>query len=222
MNKRALVVLSGGMDSSVTAHLLRHQGYSLDALWFDYGQRHKRERESAEQIAAGLGIRLDTVDVSGYGRLLQGNALTDGVAVPEGHYADESMKLTVVPMRNTIFLAMACGVAMSRGIEMVAIGVHAGDHPIYPDCRPAFINNFQTLLDGVVADNPVSIYAPFLRQTKADIVAVGARLGVPFGDTWSCYKGGALHCGKCGTCAERKEAFALAGVSDPTRYAECM
>jgi 7-cyano-7-deazaguanine synthase len=143
------------------------------------------------------------------------------VAVPDGHYAEETMKVTVVPNRNAIMLAIAYGIGAAQGAEAVATAVHGGDHFIYPDCRPAFIEAFQTMenhaLDGLAR---ITLYTPFLMAAKADIVAVGNTFGVPFAETWSCYKGGPVHCGRCGTCVERREAFALAGVADPTVYAD--
>jgi 7-cyano-7-deazaguanine synthase len=162
----------------------------------------------------------DVVDIAAVGRLLTGSALTSGGgAVPEGHYAEETMRVTVVPNRNAIMLAIAFGVAAAERADAVAAAVHGGDHFIYPDCRPAFVEAFEAMqrhaLDGVAR---ISFSTPFLRMSKADIVREGARLEVPFAETWSCYKGGALHCGRCGTCVERREAFHLAGVEDPTPY----
>ena len=141
--------------------------------------------------------------------------------MPDGHYAEESMKITVVPNRNAIMLSIAYGVAVSKGANAVAAAFHGGDHFIYPDCRPGFINAFAAMqshaLEGL---SNIQLYTPFVNLTKADIAVEGARLGVPFEYTWSCYKGGDLHCGRCGTCVERREAFDLAGVSDPTIYAD--
>jgi 7-cyano-7-deazaguanine synthase len=153
--------------------------------------------------------------------MLGGSALTDDIAVPDGHYAEESMKITVVPNRNAIMLAIAYGLAVAQGADTVAAAVHGGDHFIYPDCRPAFIEAFQTMenyaLDG---QPPIGLYVPFVMLAKADIVAIGEKLAVPFAETWSCYKGGTMHCGRCGTCVERLEAFQLALVPDPTDYAD--
>ena len=157
------------------------------------------------------------------GALLTGSALTDaGVDVPEGHYTDASMAATVVPNRNAIMLSIAVGVAVSRGAGAVATAVHAGDHAIYPDCRPAFIEAIEREArianEGFIADG-FQVQAPFLLLRKDEIVRRGAALGVPFEETWSCYLGEDLHCGRCGTCVERREAFELAAVPDPTRYA---
>jgi len=153
--------------------------------------------------------------------MLGGSALTDDIAVPDGHYAEETMKITVVPNRNAIMLTIAFGLASAQGADAVAAAVHGGDHFIYPDCRPAFIEAFQTMqncaLDG---QSTIKLYTPFVTISKADIVSIGKELVVPFEKTWSCYKGGATHCGRCGTCVERIEAFHLAHVDDPTKYAD--
>jgi 7-cyano-7-deazaguanine synthase len=163
-------------------------------------------------------------DISEVGRLLSGSALTDeGVDVPYGHYAAENMAVTVVPNRNAIMLSIAYGVAVARSASLVACAVHAGDHYVYPDCRPEFIDAFdrmQRLAVEGFGDPNLSLYAPFMRKTKAEIVELGTALGVPYEETWSCYEGGKFHCGLCGTCTERKEAFQLVGVPDPTEYRE--
>ncbi len=187
----------------------------------DYGQRHLKELEYARLCAESLGAEFDVVDISGIGRLLKGSALIDDVPVPHGHYAAPNMAVTVVPNRNAIMLSIAYGVAVAEGAELVAICVHAGDHFVYPDCRPAFIQAFDAMQREAVegfGDESLRLYAPFVDWTKADIVSAGVRLGVPYADTWSCYEGGMVHCSKCGTCVERIEAFKLAGVRDPTVY----
>jgi 7-cyano-7-deazaguanine synthase len=215
---RVIVVLSGGLDSTVLMHHLRDRGDEVHALSIHYGQRHAKELEHAARAAKALGVTHEVADLSSLRRLLAGSALTSpDVPVPEGHYEDESMKATVVPNRNMLLLSVAAGFAISRQAEGVAYGAHAGDHAIYPDCRPEFVSRMAEALM-LVDWEPLQLFAPFVRMTKADIVREGARLRVPLGDTWSCYKGGAFHCGKCGTCVERKEAFVLAGVADPTVY----
>lgn len=217
-----VAIVSGGMDSAVLAHHLRAEGWSLRLLSFDYGQRHVKELDHARKLAAAVGASHELVDLRSTGALLAGSALTDAaVDVPEGHYTDESMRATVVANRNAIFVQVAVGVAVAEGAAAVALGIHAGDHPIYPDCRPAFVEAAEQLAlvanEGFVADG-FHLLAPFLYSTKADIARRGAELGVAFEDTWSCYAGGERHCGRCGTCVERREAFALAGVPDPTAY----
>lgn len=219
-----VTTLSGGLDSVTLAHALSDEGAALVALSFDYGQRHAREIEHAARCAARLGADHHIVDLRSVGALLTGSALTDpAIEVPEGHYTDATMATTVVPNRNAIMLSVAVGVAVARGADAVATAVHAGDHPVYPDCRPAFIQAVEHEArvgnEGFISDE-FRVLAPYLHVTKDEIVRRGAALGVPFAETWSCYQGGELHCGRCGTCVERREAFELAGVVDPTTYAE--
>jgi 7-cyano-7-deazaguanine synthase len=216
---KTIVVCSGGLDSVTLAHKVAAERTLTRLVSFDYGQRHKKELEYARRCATRLMVPHDVVDITAVGRLLTGSALTSGGAVPDGHYAEETMRVTVVPNRNAIMLAVAFGIAAAERADGVAAAVHGGDHFIYPDCRPAFVEAFDAMqrhaLDGLAT---ISFYTPFLRMSKADIVREGAKLGVHFAETWSCYKGGALHCGRCGTCVERREAFDLAGVNDPTPY----
>jgi 7-cyano-7-deazaguanine synthase len=214
--------VSGGLDSAVLGFHLRDEGWQLRLVSFDYGQRHRVELDHASAMAVGMAVPHDVVDLRSVGALLSGSALTDDdVPVPDGHYTEESMKATVVANRNAIFAMVATGVAVAEGARAVGLGIHAGDHAIYPDCRPPFVAAAEHLAkvanEGFVAEG-FQLLAPFLAWTKADIVRRGAELGVPFAETWSCYKGGTVHCGTCGTCVERIEAFELAGVPDPTKY----
>lgn len=218
---KAVAVVSGGMDSVTLAYLLASEGYNLHLLAFDYGQRHKRELEYARLCAEKLGADFDVVDIRGVGRLLSGSALTDDVEVPHGHYAAENMAVTVVPNRNAIMLSIAYGVAVSEEAALVAAAMHTGDHYVYPDCRPEFTEAFAAMQEKAVegfGHEDLALYTPFIDSGKAAIVEAGAKLGVPYEQTWSCYEGGEIHCGLCGTCNERKEAFELAGVPDPTEY----
>jgi len=216
---KTLVICSGGLDSVSLAHLISARGDLSRIVSFDYGQRHRKELGFARACADRLGVPFHLIDMRPIGAELTGSALTDDLNVPEGHYAEENMKVTVVPNRNAIMLTIAFGIAAAKGDGAVATAVHGGDHFIYPDCRPAFAEAFETMqraaLDGY-AD--VRLHTPFVHRTKADIVTEGARVNTPFAETWSCYKGGAHHCGRCGTCVERREAFHLAGVADPTVY----
>lgn len=218
---KTLVICSGGLDSVSLAHTVAAERQLTRLISFDYGQRHRKELDFAAAAAQRLNVPHHLIDMRRIGAALTGSALTDDIDVPDGHYAEETMRITVVPNRNAIMLAIGFGVAAANGDEAVATAVHGGDHFIYPDCRPGFTRAFETMqkaaLDGY-AD--VDLYTPFVERSKADIVADGARHGTPFAETWSCYKGGDLHCGRCGTCVERREAFHLAGVADPTAYAD--
>jgi len=221
--KKAVVIVSGGMDSVTLAHYYAANGYELSMLSFHYGQRHAKEIQFAEACAKRLGAEHWTVDLSSLRGLLPGSALTDDLEVPEGHYAAENMKVTVVPNRNAIMLAVAWGHAVAIGAQAVAFGAHAGDHFIYPDCRPEFhgaIEHAFSIGNEGFGDPDLYLLAPFIHLTKADIAARAAQLKVPIEETWSCYKGGERHCGKCGTCVERVEALFVAGVEDPTVYEE--
>ncbi|MEU1815165.1 7-cyano-7-deazaguanine synthase QueC [Streptomyces roseifaciens] len=216
----AALAFSGGMDSATLAAHYHHQGYGLLLLSFDYGQRHIRELEAARRIAAHYRAEHHVVDLTAVGALLPGSALTDPtINVPDGHYAEASMRITVVPNRNAIMANIAAGIASARGAGLVALGIHAGDHAVYPDCRPAFLTALQASIDAALDGFPTpAVEAPFIHRTKADIARLAAGLGAPLGLSWSCYNGGALHCGTCGTCVERREAFTEAGLTDPTEY----
>ncbi|WP_324753614.1 7-cyano-7-deazaguanine synthase QueC [Roseovarius sp. Pro17] len=218
---KVIVICSGGMDSVALAHRIAATDELHALLSFDYGQRHSKELDYAAACAHRLGVAHHVIDIASVGAALTGSALTDDIDVPDGHYAEETMKLTVVPNRNAIMLAIAFGMAAAQKVDAVATAVHGGDHFIYPDCRPDFIDAFQTMedraMDGYAT---VQLLTPYLNGSKADIAVDGAKYGTPFGETWSCYKGGDLHCGRCGTCVERREAFHLAGIIDPTVYGD--
>ncbi|MEU5041584.1 7-cyano-7-deazaguanine synthase QueC [Streptomyces griseorubiginosus] len=216
----AVVVLSGGMDSTTLMAHYAALRYQLIAVTVDYGQRHSKEIESARAVASFYDAQHHVVELSGLGSLLTGSALTnDSVQVPDGHYAEQSMRATVVPNRNAILANVAVSVAVTHRAGTLALGMHAGDHFIYPDCRPAFL---QALGDLVAVANEgfptPKVEAPFITWSKSDIAAHGVLLEAPLADSWSCYKGGERHCGTCGTCYERREAFREAGLTDPTDY----
>jgi 7-cyano-7-deazaguanine synthase len=257
------VIFSGGLDSTTLVYELVNQGFEPHLISFNYGQRHKKELEFAGNTAFKLGLRHDIVDLSGLTHLISNSALTSHinhndtngteyedvptVEVPEGHYAEENMKLTVVPNRNMIMLSIAAGIAVNFNYKRLATGVHAGDHFVYPDCRPRFLESANATIclgnqgfgpipenvDGGPGYTPFGfLYAPFMNASKADIAIQAFRLEVPLEDTWSCYKGEEIHCGRCGTCVERLEAINAAAVSlygekaadmglfDPTQYAD--
>ena len=217
----AVVVISGGMDSTVLAYQTVGLFEQVDLVSVDYGQRHRIELDYAAATARRLGCRHDIVHlpISSY---LDGSALTDDtVDVPHGHYAADTMASTVVPNRNAMLISVAYGIAVARSADAVLVGVHAGDHHVYPDCRPEFIDALDRALRiGNEGVGTVSLEAPFVRRSKTDICRLGGRLGVVWEDTWSCYEGGEVHCGRCGTCVERREAFHDAAVHDPTVYTD--
>lgn len=218
---KTAVICSGGLDSVTLAYQVASQHQLCGLISFDYGQRHKKELQFAARAAEHLGIPHRVIDITAIGAQLSGSALTDDIAVPDGHYAEQSMKITVVPNRNAIMLTIAYGMAVAQNMNAVAAAFHGGDHFIYPDCRPGFVKSFAEMQNHALEDVAhIQLHTPFLNFSKADIVTVGATLNVPFIETWSCYKGGDIHCGRCGTCVERREAFHLAQVTDPTDYAD--
>lgn len=212
--EKALVLFSGGLDSTTMIAYLQSQGYDVSAFGLDYGQKHRKEIESAKIIAKKLGVKYHLHKVQPFGT---SSALTGSSEVPDGHYEDESMKITVVPNRNMIIIALATAYAIDNGITKIMYGAHYGDHAIYPDCRESFYEAMNYALN-LCDYSKIELVAPFIRIRKDQIVSIGADLGVPYELTWSCYKGNEKHCGKCGTCQERIEAFKLAGIEDPTVY----
>lgn len=219
MNKPPVaVLLSGGMDSTTAlAHALTDADPARSlGIFVDYGQRHIVERHAARLVAEWYGVNFVVLDLTGYGKSVT-SALTDPrVEVPHGEYGPENMALTVVPNRNATMLSAAAGVCAQQGIRHLYTAVHAGDHTVYADCRPDFI---EALSRATVLSCGVEVLAPFVHMDKAAIARHGANQGVPYALTWSCYEGGTTHCGKCGTCVERAEAFTRANLTDPTVYA---
>lgn len=219
MTNSTVAVASGGMDSSTLCYWLADRNELGLIVSVDYGQRHVKELDSARRIADNLNTECVVLDLTALGSQLGGSALTDDIEVPHGHYASENMRVTVVPNRNMILLAAAGGVAVARGMTALATAVHAGDHYVYPDCRPEFTEAVSNTLEIATAGfGDVTVQAPFVNKTKADLATIGHQLGVPWADTWTCYEGGDIHCGRCATCVERIEAFALADIPDPTAY----
>lgn len=214
--KDSVIVVSGGMDS-ITLLYDKKEEIAL-AVTFDYGSKHNAREIAWAKVHCGrLGIRHIVIKLDFMQKYFTSSLLEGGDEIPEGHYADENMKSTVVPFRNGIMLSVAAGIAESNGLKKILIANHGGDHTIYPDCRPEFIGAMdRAIANGTYED--VRIDAAYTNITKADIAKIGKRLGIDYSETWSCYKGGERHCGKCGTCIERKEAMALAGIDDRTEY----
>ena len=216
---KAIVLYSGGLDSTTLLWLLRAEGRDVKALLVNYGQRHSIELSHAFNVCTDHGIEFDVANLRGISHLIRSGSQSGDDQPPEGHYAEMSMKTTIVPNRNSIMLSIAVGWAVATRCTEVYFAAHGGDHTIYPDCRPEFVDAFNKAMQLANAWSPVEVFAPFLGKSKADIVRLGDDLDVPFAETWSCYIGGDMHCGKCGTCVERKEAFQLADMEDPTTYA---
>ncbi len=219
MKPPLVVLVSGGIDSVVALHDVVRAGHAVVAgLSFDYGSKHNhREIPQAAEHCRDLAIAHHVIDLAFIGKHFSSDLLRSGGEIPEGHYEEENMQRTVVPFRNGIMLAVAAGFAESREAGGLVIGAHSGDHAIYPDCRADFMQVMgEAMRLGSYAG--IRLLRPFIDMRKEDIVTRGAELGVDFARTWSCYKGGEAHCGRCGTCVERREAFELSGVEDPTEY----
>ena len=220
MKEKVVVVYSGGMDSyTLLCELYKVEMLDVHAISFNYGQRHNKELVYAQNVCDELDIPHMIVDMAEIGRtLLGGSSQTDAdIDVPEGHYESENMKLTVVPNRNMIMASMAMGYAIQIGATAVYLGVHAGDHAIYPDCRPAFIKAMKAV--GEVCDyKTIDVIAPYLHMDKGAIAVRGVTLGLDYSNAWTCYNGREKPCGKCGACQERLEAMEVAGIKDPLEY----
>ena len=216
--KEILILLSGGVDSSTLAYHLKHKGYDVCALTFNYGQKHAKELESAKRISNRLNIGRRVVDISTIQPLLNKGALTGTQSIPDKEYSVKTQKLTVVPNRNAILLSLAMGYAVTLGIDEIGYAAHSNDFAVYPDCRRVFVDAFQKAMQ-LSNDNPrIRIRAPFIAMSKAQIVRLGLKLKVPYELTLSCYKGKEKACGVCGTCRERINAFKMNDVKDPIEY----
>lgn len=216
MEKDSVIIYSGGLDS--TTLLYEERSRIALAVTFDYGSNHAaREIACACHHCSELGIEHMVIDLAFIKKYFNSSLLSGADDVPDGSYDEANMKSTVVPFRNGIMLSIACGLAESRGLKRVLIANHGGDHAIYPDCRPSFVEAMDGAMQAGTYDG-VRLAAPYTDLTKADLVRRGAKLGIDYGRTYSCYRGGEQHCGTCGTCTERREAFLEAGVNDPTIY----
>lgn len=215
----AVVIVSGGMDSTTLLYEIARKHKKVFALSFDYNQKHRKELKMARATCSVLQIPHKVCDLRVLNDIAPSALTRSGWAIPEGHYADENMKQTVVPNRNMVMISLALSFAISVKAPMLYYGAHSGDHAIYPDCRPEFVDALAKT--ALLADwFQVRLEAPYLNMTKGDIAVIGKALGVDYSLTWTCYKGGEAACGKCGACVERQEAFAFAGMIDPIRYEE--
>ena len=216
--KDSIIILSGGLDS--TTMLYEYKEQIALALSFDYGSNHnKKELSFASLHCKRLGIQHIIIPLEFIHQYFHSSLLEGADAVPEGEYDDENMRSTVVPFRNGIMLAIAAGMAENNGLKQILMANHSGDHAIYPDCRPEFVKARDAAIEAGTYDG-VRLFTPYTNLTKADIARHGKVLGIDYSETWSCYKGGEVHCGKCGTCTERREALREAGITDSTVYAE--
>lgn len=214
--KDSVIILSGGMDS--VTMLYDYKDRIAVAISFDYGSNHNnKEIPFARLHCERLGIRHIVIPLSFMAEYFKSSLLSGADDIPEGNYDDENMKSTVVPFRNGIMLSVAVGIAESNELKYVMMANHGGDHAIYPDCRPEFVESFSAAAKAGTYVG-VTLFAPYTSLTKADIARRGKELGIDYSETWSCYKGGEVHCGKCGTCVERKEALAEANIDDTTIY----
>lgn len=213
-----VVIYSGGMDSFTVLHRAINEGLRVHALSFDYGQRHRRELDTAHRVCESLGIPHQIVDIRAIHGLMDNSALTNStIEMPTGDYAADNLRATVVPNRNMILLSLAIAKAVNIGAQRVDYGAHGGDHILYPDCRPEFVDAMNSVA-GIANFEPVAIHAPYLASSKADILRDGLAMGLDYRDTWTCYEGRELACGRCGSCRERLAAFAANQVVDPLSY----
>lgn len=215
---KVLPVVSGGMDSVTMLHELIYRGYEIDeVISYNYGQRHVKELDFVAWNVEHLGLKHKIIDISFMAQLLDQSALTGDTEVPEGHYEQDNMSLTVVPNRNMILASIAIGRAVNNGAEAIALGVHSGDHAIYPDCRPEFISALRTA--SLIANYQlIDVLAPYLEMDKGKIIERGLTIGVDYSHTWTCYKGLEKACGVCGSCQERLEGFSQNSIEDPLEY----
>lgn len=214
---KIIVVYSGGLDSFTLLNEAIRSGKDISALSFDYGQKHSKELHFVEKFCTQESIDSKIVDISSIKELFQGSSLTDDIDIPKGHYEDDSMKSTVVPNRNMILISLALGYAVTKGAEEVWFGAHAGDHAIYPDCRPEFVEKMDSVAR-IANYSPIAIKAPYITMSKTEILAIGLNMQLDYGLTWTCYEGKDLACGSCGACYERLESFAANNVIDPIKY----
>ncbi|NMH59495.1 7-cyano-7-deazaguanine synthase QueC [Alteromonas ponticola] len=217
MSEKVIVIFSGGMDSFTVLNKAIRDGKAPVALSFNYGQRHKKELDYAKRACNMLGVPHKVVDISAINSLVGGSALTDDIDVPEGHYEEPSMQQTVVPNRNMILISLAVGFAVSQQAKAVYYGAHSGDHAIYPDCRPEFVQKMKDVC-AIANYEKIDVVTPYLHHSKTAILTDGLNMGLDYSYTWTCYNGREKACGKCGACEERLEAFKENNAIDPLEY----
>ncbi|MGR6873166.1 7-cyano-7-deazaguanine synthase QueC [Pseudomonas sp. HK3] len=214
---KAVVIYSGGMDSFTLLNRVIKDGYDVYALTFNYGQKHVKEVEVASTVCTLLNVPHKILDISPINQLMQSSSLVGSIEVPEGHYEADNMKSTMVPNRNMILLSLAIGYAVDIEASKVYYGAHAGDHAIYPDCRPQFVHAMNDVAK-IANYEPISIETPYLNSSKGEILKDGLSMNLTYENTWTCYNGREKACGKCGACVERLEAFADNDATDPVEY----
>lgn len=218
MNDKVVLSLSGGMDSTTLLAYYLDKGIEVHPFMFRYGSKHNLyEQQAVLKITNHYGLNCPVIDLTKPFQFIQSNLMQSGQAVPEGHYNNANMALTVVPGRNSVFITMLAGIAESIGAGRVALGVHSGDHHIYPDCRPEYVEAMKEAMH-LATDGKVTIVAPFSTMNKTSIIELGSKLQVPYELTRTCYKDQPVSCGRCGSCQERLEAFANNGIVDPIWY----
>lgn len=217
MTEKVVVIYSGGMDSYTVLNRAIKDGKQVFPITFDYGQRHVKEIACAKAVCERLNVPHKIIDISAINQLLAGSSLTDNIDIPHGHYEEESMKSTVVPNRNMILLSLAVGYAVSIEASQVYYGAHSGDHAIYPDCRPEFVEKMNDVCQ-IANYEAIDIFSPYLTVSKTDILTDGIKMGLDYSQTWTCYNGREKSCGKCGACQERLEAFEQNNAVDPLAY----
>jgi len=214
---KIIVVYSGGLDSFTLLNEAVDMGHDVSTISFDYGQKHKRELDSVRKFCLQESIDHKVVDISSIKEIFSGSSLTDDLEIPKGHYEDESMQSTVVPNRNMILISLALGYAVTKEAKEVWFGAHSGDHAIYPDCRPEFVEKMDAVAR-ISNYEPISVKAPYILKSKSEILKIGLSMNLDYALTWTCYEGGDLACGTCGACHERLESFADQNATDPIQY----
>jgi|TARA_B110000438_G_scaffold303165_1_gene363478 7-cyano-7-deazaguanine synthase len=212
-----ILVYSGGLDSFTLLNQAMDMGHDVSTISFDYGQKHKKELDCVKRFCLEKAIDHKIIDISSIKEIFSGSSLTDDLDIPKGHYEDESMQSTVVPNRNMILISLALGFAVTKEATEVWFGAHSGDHAIYPDCRPEFVEKMDAVAK-IANYSPIAVKAPYISKSKSEILEIGLSLNLDYSFTWTCYEGKELACGSCGACHERLESFSDHNVTDPIQY----